>query len=529
MEKLLNVNYIISLKRDEIGEFSLEDHVIPLPMIILQNLEKLQVNQNVDIFDVVGYVKTINSFERELYSYCWPHEYHDSFIKPASWHPLIYFSDNYKYIALDYKNDASWREAYEGHLHDIQLRVEYEYEEMIMAEKAKEIPNLAIIKNLEDEMCQKIDAEQKNYKIKIKDNYIDEIRRYIYAMCYTKTANKIKATSLMYSNDTIGWYNPIYKITDNVSISLKTNFCYGRSTYFFVFLSYKGIDILPYSEIVLYYWSHMMDHTKYTRAYIQERKSWCHALSFVSDISNLIVTDPHKFEEKWIVGEVETMMEGLSAIKDNTQKYYKEILLAKEKSGEIKTPSVDVRLVDNATIEKCRVYEYETLFIIQVDKMCAALSFIDDLSALRIVYANVLNHVGTIVKYCMDLIIPITHCIYNLAKKIDDLQLQLHELQKKELNAQTEIQKIKIKVNNCLEEADADYRKLPIGSIEKTNKMIVECEKDKVFLYWKGQLNEFRGLILKIQKEIDDRRNFSETLKQKKDFIVKATKDMHIN
>ena len=56
----------------------------------------------------------------------------------------------------------------------------------------------------------------------------------------------------MWSTDTRGWSDFSYKVTDDVTITLGTNFGFGSAAYFKLNLRYKGINILPNGFI---YWN----------------------------------------------------------------------------------------------------------------------------------------------------------------------------------------------------------------------------------------------------------------------------------
>ena len=315
-DRQLNVDYILALKKDEKGILYVEEIDIPHPNDdILQELDNFENSIYRDIFDVVDYVAEQNFDKKMIYSYCWPHYYSESFIRHASSHPFIYMS--YRWVKIEL--DKNWINTYNEEIKHIKYLVETEY-------YAKRHPKrwtkrwmerteyLSYIADLERKMHEEIEKKQRERKIEIKNLYIEEIRRYLYAMCYMQTLHSVKSSSLMYSSDTIGWYRPDYTIAENVLISVRTNFCYGRSAYFHVNLNYKGINILPYSDIVTYFWSNMMDNVRYTKDYEPDRTNWKHALSFVEQVSNLITTDSDRFEKEWIIDQVEKMMEGLASI-----------------------------------------------------------------------------------------------------------------------------------------------------------------------------------------------------------------------
>ena len=165
----------------------------------------------------------------------------------------------------------------------------------------------------------------------------------------------------MYSSDVMGWYEPNFNVAGNVRIGLKSNFCYGRSAYFDVLLNYKGINILPYSDLVNYYWSNMMDNLRCTRSYTTCRYNWPEVLKFVADICNWIEQDPVSFEKKWIIDEVEQMMDGLKDIHGKIEEYYKRLEEAKkEEDQKQKNNEIAQRIIRYRNINAFEISQHKT-------------------------------------------------------------------------------------------------------------------------------------------------------------------------
>ena len=245
----------------------------------------------------------LNLNRQEQYDFCWPYEYNNSFIQPAM-------------VPIDIT-----KEDYNKELQAIRDFVRKEYEEKYHFGNFKGNYR-SYIAGLKKRMQDEILKKQKAYARDIRNRYVAEIRRYLSAKCFFQVVQTVKANSLMFSNEAIGWYEPDFQIADDILISVRTNFCYGSSAYFYVNLNYKGINILPYSDIVTYFWSNMMDNVRYTRDYYPFRSNWKYVLSFVKEVSNMITIDRKRFEKEWIMDELANMMEGLKTINDEIDKYY---------------------------------------------------------------------------------------------------------------------------------------------------------------------------------------------------------------
>jgi len=532
----LNVDYILALKKDENGMLYIDDVNITHPEDVLGRLREFEESGYYDIFDVVQYVDTLKYKKWQTYSYCWPHEYNESFVRQATSRPVIHMNSKPVEIEPDL---TKWNGDYDREISNIKNRIEIEYASKRNPKRWMErYEYLSYIDKLNREMREKIAREQRDRKRELRNEYIREIRRYVYGMCYEKTLSSVKPTSLMYSSENIGWYRPEYPIADDVMISVRTNFCYGRSAYFHVNLNYKGINILPYTTIVDYFWSNMMDNVRYTMDYEPRQYNWQNALSFVEEVSNLITTDSEKFEKEWIIDKVEKMMEGLKTINDDISKYYEKQKEAKEKAEEEEKKAqaenrvvrkiIKYRFLDDKTIKRHKIYEHETLLTIQVDKISAALSLLEDLTALQNIYSPILNHVDTIVQYNEKLIPAIDICRNDLQDRLKVLNEKLKSLETQSDNVLNEMQAIKVELDQKLEETSERYQQLSPQNIDKQNMLSKECEKDERY---KKLRNLFSELSIKRDDALNEkkeRESFDKHLSERKEYIASKLKERTI-
>ena len=78
---------------------------------------------------------------------------------------------------------------------------------------------------------------------------------------------------------------------------------------FFLWLKYKGIDILPYSYVVKYYYANRMDIHRYTRMYDVTRDSWNLSFKFVEETANSAADDEESFVNRYILNEINQMVD----------------------------------------------------------------------------------------------------------------------------------------------------------------------------------------------------------------------------
>lgn len=119
---------------------------------------------------------------------------------------------------------------------------------------------------------------------------------------------------LMYSHRLNGWSNPVYALSKDLSVEVKTNFGYGWSSYFFVKLTYKDLELIPFSSWIEYRYAKYAQLIKYTSKYELSNEEWLNALSFTVNSCNESNVDEKRFVENFVVKECETMVKGLELL-----------------------------------------------------------------------------------------------------------------------------------------------------------------------------------------------------------------------
>lgn len=129
-----------------------------------------------------------------------------------------------------------------------------------------------------------------------------------YKICEEK---RIQKTILAYSHRKVGWGTPKYELNPNFSIELKTNFGYGASSYFFVRIKYKEIDIIPFSDWIKYRRVKQFEIIRYSARYQLNNQSWIEAMEYSRDACNLSLTNEVEFVRRYVIEECERMITGL--------------------------------------------------------------------------------------------------------------------------------------------------------------------------------------------------------------------------
>lgn len=511
-EEELNAGYILSLQNTD-HQLSVTRIAIEYPdklTLILDKLEYFEENKQIfDVFDVERFVER-SSFDKEGdYSYCWPYNYYEAFKTRA-------------------KIEKVDREKYFSKMEEIEGRVSLEYASLLKPKRWVrghwEYLDETRRQELERMKREKIEKEQDELRQEALQDYILMVRRYIFAQQYTNTLKTIKDNSLMYSSEAKGWYKPDFNITGNARIGLRTIFCYGRSAYFDILLNYKGIDILPYSDLVNYYWSNMMDNLRCTRSYKVYRQNWPNVLSFVAEICNWIERDVVSFERKWIVEEVESMMEGLKEIRERMEEYYEKLEAAKKEEdlkkeeNEISIKTIRYRNINASEISQHHTYPHETLLTIQVDKLTAALSLLDDLTRLKSIYTPVVSHINTIVQYNKEIVPAIKTQCNELKLKIVEKEKEAKKVDK---NIKLEEKKLEIRENEIYAAFELlEGQQGKASMVDKINKKNNDEEYKRIEVH----LSELKESKRQIEQDIYTRQEFKIYLEGKLEYIKEHLK-----
>ena len=372
-DKKVNIDYICVIRQN--GNKTTFDTIdIPTSSELVSKLEAMVENDNVSVLDLQAQMDNAfaNSSRGNL-NYVAPYSYHDSYITMALYPTGLTFAE-YNSKAGDYRKQII--EA---------------FAEKNKALRASDHGKYEI--NLGNEIREKMASFTKA----LKENYFSKAIRYIWASNYTKTMSRARSMSdaRMYSTDTLGWSNFEYKVTDDITIGLGTNFGYGMSSYFRLCLRYKGIDILPYSHMIKYYYADMRDLIRYLRLYSVTRDSWNTAFSFVEKVANLASSDPREFLQTWVLNEVKEMVHGLHGILDNPAFHVKD-MLSKNAGLLANREYITVRNMSWSERSTYGVYPEEMTMAIQAEKITGALDFLGNLSALSQVIPDISGFIAEI-------------------------------------------------------------------------------------------------------------------------------------
>ncbi|MBF9236617.1 hypothetical protein I2I05_04335 [Hymenobacter sp. BT683] len=148
-----------------------------------------------------------------------------------------------------------------------------------------------------------------NCKKYIKELYTKWCKAYAIELAYESC--KRNQNILAYSHRICGWSNPVHRLTPNFTVEVKTNFGYGGASYFFTKLTFKDVEIIPFSEWVQYAIARVTEIVRYSKCYELENRYWRNALLYCRDACNLSLTDEEQFISKYIIDECDIMVKEL--------------------------------------------------------------------------------------------------------------------------------------------------------------------------------------------------------------------------
>lgn len=298
-EKDINRTHVVALKTEH-GLLRSIEIPIERPEQFIAELSAMIDNSNRSVWDMQSFFTTRYPKTDDRMDYIHPNLYQSTFVDCARYPEL------YDYSELRSSWEKSGKSARESYNNEC-------------AQKGT-APDATIAAQKESEAIESLKKRQKSC-------FYGKAIRWINASCYNDTASQLNRDDSikMFSKENIGWNHFCHQVTDDVKVTLKTNFGYGSAAHFLLAVQYKGVDILPYSYIVNYYTANMAEIVRCTRNYRLCRESWHASFDFISNFVNNSVSDPQNFVESYIMREVIEMMQGLEEIVSNPNGFMERI------------------------------------------------------------------------------------------------------------------------------------------------------------------------------------------------------------
>lgn len=480
MERKINIDYIGVVKENN-GHYTYEQVGIQESKELHVTLDAMRRNSNRTVLEMQDcFTAHFGTKPKTAYDCCLPYDYDSSYIG---------------YVCLP---EMMTVEQYRQGKQEISEKTRKEYEE-----RAKNSPFVTSFSN--EQIARETNNRISNWDNNLKERFYREAVRYIQAVDFTTTTESIKKNSRvrMLSHEHIGWTTIKHKISDDLIITINTNFGYGASSYFLLNVCYKGIDLLPYSLLVKYYYAGIAEIKRCTRSYRAVRNNWTLAMDFVTDVGNKTTAGELSFVRNWLKSEIDEMIDRLYAINENP----KGVL------DDVKGRPVDmqglccVRTAYSNELEQIRVYPDEMPIIFKASKLTTALDLIDKLQVAGEIYEPALDAIHKI-KEINRLFAPeLDKWITKFSAKLEWLTQELQQPQEQLSLIQEELA-IHNKAISDIYEADNSTNKSKSKVAEGYRRMhpeLIELEQNR---------DKLTNIINEINSRIQDYNTFVSTLQK---------------
>lgn len=142
-------------------------------------------------------------------------------------------------------------------------------EQVYLDEKNK----IGLDTSTQSEKSEKTDSLQKKYlnnKTELKKELCNYIMLWIHAYRFLKARQQLLSTNknvVAFSHRYQGWSKPRQKINEVLEIEFKSNFGYGNSSYFYLILVYRGVQIYPFMDWINYKYAEASEMEGYSERF----------------------------------------------------------------------------------------------------------------------------------------------------------------------------------------------------------------------------------------------------------------------
>lgn len=468
----INVDYIgvVSINNQNKAEYK-QVSIDKCYNDLILKLDKASKDDSISLLDLQNlFVEDFKpGSSQRYYSYCYPYSYDQSYVGSAVY-PQIRTLSEYEKKIQDYKDK-------------------------IIEELKESCKN-----NSYTNIINKAQSYLSQYIYSLKNNFANEAIRYIKAFQYFKELSILNNVPInkMYSTETIGWTTYEYAINENIKFYLNSNFGYGFSSYFYVNLKYKDIDILPYSDIVKYYYANITEFIRYTRLYDTIRSSWDKALSFVANTTNQ-AEDEESFVKIWIINEIDRMISGLEQIARSPQTHLAQCINENPDLNNL----ISYRNISNEEKELYKIYPKEFTLAYQAEKISNSLLLLEKLKALFSIYPDVIKAIDKIIELNKGLSLKIEVHITNMNNEIKKRNDKIE-------SDEREIEALKIKNKSHYDNINKIIQENIKNNVYKSEDSVI---KDYIKNYPDfgidhDKINKLKNSIIDQEKDLRQRQNF---------------------
>lgn len=383
MQSKVNIKYVLGLEEKQDRTLQMIQIEIPQTSVIIEELYAMQESPDRNLYDMSLYFFHHVNPIKDCYHYCFPEEYHYSYLNEKVT-PVPKDIPYGKYMEVEKERRKIW-ERWQSHKKDVpQSEVEKRWKEYV-------------------------------HKLEYLDKkkYFSMAKKYI--LCQNLYTAMLEAKGnpnvRIYSRDIVGRKHFLYDINDDVKVDVYTNFGYGNASHFFLTIKYKDIVLIPYSDLVHFYYANMKSLIAHTRAYRCCRDSWVGLMDYLSNFVNNSRRDPVNFVRNYVLNEIEEMMKGLRAILNNPSEILQNM---QADNGENIRLSV-VRPFDRDEFVIFEAMPKELTTVFKIEKISGALHFVENLKSLK----DICPMVDSVIEEIMELNISVAPEVSAVLESID--------------------------------------------------------------------------------------------------------------
>lgn len=398
MQSEVNIQYVLGLEEKQDRTLQMVQIDIPQSSVIIEELEAMQDNPNRNLYDMSSYFYRHVNPIKDCYQYCFPEEYHYSYLNEKVT-PVPKDITYWKYREVEEERRKKW-ERWQS--------------------LKKDVPQCEVDKRW-NEYVHKLEYSDKK-------KYFSMAKKYILCQNLYKAMQEAKENPniKMYSRDIVGRKHFLYDINNDVKVDVYTNFGYGRASHFFLTIKYKDIVLIPYSDLVHFYYANMKSLIAHTRAYRCYRDSWEGMMDYLSKFVNNSRRDPENFVRNYVLNEIEEMMKGLRAILKNPLEILEHM---QTDNGENLRLSV-VRPFDRNEFVIFEAMPKELTTVFKIEKISGALLFVENLKSLKDICYEVDSVIEEIIELNKSVAPEVSAVLESIDNSIEPLQEEYDALDK---------------------------------------------------------------------------------------------------
>lgn len=489
----VNFDYVLAIRLED---GIVEEKRIPIKrnLSFLERLKQMYYDDSFDISDMYGEIERYVEDYGAL-PYCLNHEYRDHYISDMTFPSF----DRWEYNEKVY----GWRDAEKERRLKTIAKLEYSDRQLYLKKKG------IIEKQIEERVIQRVRKD--------KETHADSFVSYVYAYDYHRTLldNKIDGSYYLYSNDIHGRFEYTKQINDDLKIKTKTNFCYGIASYFHLTVTYKGIDLLPYSAWVKYYYARYNELLRFTRHYLPVRNCWDYCIAFIEGFLNKAISEPDRFIKEDVMTEVNGLMQGLESIFSLVDSDFEKALKVNHIADD------DERYIGISSArhanDQDRVYYQvspaECAMVYRMEKISGALHFLNSLRQFSELYGEINDAIERILEMNRQIYPNVVSAIPPVSVEISKLKTELHPLVAEADMKQKRFDKLQQKLDTRYERAkdNVSYMDIKTAFIKSYPSYMVLAE----------ELNVLNRTIHELQQKLATRKQLFDRLNSFRELIEK--------